>query len=261
MSETIVRTEFDDDGPLPPGLLVQVAFLSGPLRGKTLKLYKRSTIIGRKKGDIVLNDNAVSGQHAMIGFENGRLFIRDLNSTNGTMLNGGQVWEGFLNSGDEITVGETVMKVEIKQMAASASWADLGLDQAGPAMEPASQEVTQIMKEWEGQDPLSKPLPKGLKLGLQVISGLNAGAKLVVKKRGTLIGRAEGADLELHDMNVSRKHISIEVMGPDRVILKDLRSRNGVFLNDSWVTIGNLKNGDVIRIGNTQIKVFMVVEK
>jgi pSer/pThr/pTyr-binding forkhead associated (FHA) protein len=258
MSETIVRTEFDDDGPLPPGLLVQVSFLSGPLRGKSQKLFKKATMIGRKKGDIVLNDTAVSGEHAMLGFDGGRVFIRDLNSTNGTKLNGGQVWEGFVNSGDEITIGETVMKLEIKQMAASASWADLGLKEAGPDHGPASQEITQPLPEWEGQDPLAKPLPKGVKVGLQVVSGLDAGTKFVVKTRGILIGRELGADLELHDLNISRKHITIEVMAADKVVVKDLRSKNGTFINDRWITVANLKNADIIRIGNTQIKVFLV---
>jgi len=256
MGETIVRTEFDDDGPLPPGLLVELSFLTGPLQGKKEKLFKRSTSIGRKEGDIVLNDNAVSGKHALIGFDGGRIFVQDLGSTNGTMLNGGQVWEAFINSGDEITVGQTVMKVLIKQLAASASWADHGMEDAGPDASPASNEPTQEMEEWKSKDPLDNPLPHGVKIGLQVTMGLDSGLKHLVKKRGTTIGRA-GADLEVHDLNVSRKHATIEVMSPDRIIVKDLRSTNGTFLNEKWITVGNLKNGDIIKIGNTQIKIFL----
>ena len=89
-----------------------------------------------------------------------------------------------------------------------------------------------------------------------MISGLNSGAKLLVKKRGTLIGRA-GADLLLHDLDVSRKQASIGFMSAQRVILKDLRSRNGTFLNDRWISVANLANGEIIRVGNTQIKVFL----
>jgi len=256
MSETIVRTEFDDDGPLPPGLLAQLSFIAGPLQGKVMKLDKRTTTLGRNKGDVILNDNAASGEHAIIGFDGGRFFVRDLNSTNGTMLNGGQVWEGFLNSGDEITAGASVMRIDIKQSASSASWADLGMEDAPPDAMETSGDVTQPLPELAGKDPLSGPLPPGVKAGMQVVAGLDSGTKHIIKKRGTLIGRVD-VDLELHDLTISRRHASIEFMSKDRIVVKDLRSKNGTFLNDKWVTIGNLGNGDVIKIGNTLIKIFI----
>lgn len=256
---TVYRTDFDSEGPLPPGLLIQLVFLTGPLQGRTEKLYKRNTYLGRSEGDIVLKDGAASKKHAMIGFEGGRVFVRDLDSTNGTLLNGGRIWEAFVDSGDEITIGETVIRVEIKQMTASASWANLGMEEIPTAGEPASGEITIVSPEREGKDPLSRPLPQGVKAGLQVTAGLDAGLRYVVKKRGTVIGRLN-ADVELHDMNVSRKHASIEFMSEDRVILKDLRSANGTFLNDRWTSVANLSNGDVIRVGNTYITFYLTIK-
>lgn len=256
---TQFRTEYDDAGPLPPGLLIQLTFLAGPLQGKVEKLYKRNTYLGRSEGDIVLKDNAASKKHALIGFEGGRVFVRDLDSTNGTLLNGGRVWEAFVNSLDEITIGETVIKVEIKQVSASASWANLGMEETPTAGEPASGEITVVPTDRDSTDPLGKPLPKGVKGGLQVSSGLDAGLRHVIKKRGTVIGRV-GADFELHDLSVSRKHASIEFMSEDRVILKDLRSGNGTFLNDRWTSVANLGNGDVIKVGNTVITFYLSVK-
>jgi len=254
---TIIRDEYSEEGPLPPGILIQLSFVAGPQQGQSEKLFKTRTVLGRSKGDIILKDTAASGQHAEIVFEGGRFIIRDLSSTNGTFLNGGQVWDSYLNNDDEITIGNSVIRVTLKQMAKSASWADLGMDESSPqAQSEDDNEVTNINAEWEAEDPLAKPLPPGAKAGLQVISGLDSGHKLLVKKRATLIGRA-GADLILHDLDVSRKHACIEFMSPQRVIIKDLRSRNGTFLNDRWTSIANIANGDIIRVGNTQIKVFL----
>jgi len=251
----MIRNEFSEEGPLPPGLLVQITFLSGPLEGKSMNLLKRKNIVGRSKGEIALQDNAVSGEHAEIGFEDGRLYIQDLNSTNGTLLNGGQIYEAFINSGDEVTCGGSVFRVDIKQSAQSASWASLGGEAAEEAPEVDESEVTQLMPERDGKDPLEGQLPAGAKAGLQVLSGPDSGKKYILKKRGVVVGRS--GDLQLSDPNVSRKHASIEFMSANRVILKDLRSTNGTFLNDKWVSVSNLSNGDMIKVGNSTIKFFL----
>lgn len=253
--KTMIRSEFSEDGPLPPGLLVEVTFLSGPLEGKSMKLHKRKNTVGRNKGDIVLQDNAVSGEHAEIGFEDGRLYIQDFNSTNGTLLNGGQVFEAFINSGDEITCGGTVFRVDVKQSAQSASWASLGAEESEQEQEVDENETTQLLEEREGKDPLEGQLPAGAKAGIQVTAGPDSGKKYILKKRGVVVGRS--GDLQLSDPSVSRKHASIEFMSATRVIVKDLRSTNGIFLNDKWASVSNLSNGDMIKLGNTTIKFFL----
>ena len=61
-------------------------------RGADVREYpltKQMTTIGRLgKNDVVLNDSQVSREHARIERRNGILYITDLNSTNGTILNG-----------------------------------------------------------------------------------------------------------------------------------------------------------------------------
>jgi ABC transport system ATP-binding/permease protein len=254
-ARTMVRSEFSDDGPLPPGLLIQLKFLSGPKAGTEEKLYKRNTVMGRSEGDIHLNDNASSRKHASIIYDDGHFSITDLGSTNGTSLNGAGVFEAYLNHNDEITIGETVIRVEIQQLSKSASWAYQDTaDAPGAGQESEDNETTNV--QLDRKDPLGGALAPGMKIGLQVSEGLDNGLKLLCEKRGTLIGRGT-ADFALHDLDVSRKHACIEVMGPDRVIIKDLRSKNGTFLNGKWTTVGNLKHGDTIKIGKTIIKVFL----
>ena len=61
--------------------------------------------------DLVLDDSFCSGLHAFIFWENHRLFIQDLESTNGTLVNGVSVSKTELKSGFQITVGATEMEV------------------------------------------------------------------------------------------------------------------------------------------------------
>jgi len=252
---TIVRDEFSEDGPLPPGLLLKLSFIAGPYQGKSLNVTKRKMTIGRSSGEIVLNDTAVSKEHALIFFEGGRFLVRDLKSTNGTYLNGGQVWESYITTNDEITVGNSVIKVEVKQTAASASWADLGMDQEGAA--PAEDaDITNVQPEREGKDPLMQALFPDVKAAVQVVEGVDAGKSHIFKARGIIVGRGK-VDLELNDMDVSRKHASIEFMTKERVIIKDLRSKNGTFVNDRWTSVANLANADVIKIGKTTIHFYV----
>ena len=65
--------------------------------------------IGRMKGNtIALDDSSVSLSHAKITRLNGEFFLKDLNSTNGTMLNGQSINEARLRDGDQVKIGEVI---------------------------------------------------------------------------------------------------------------------------------------------------------
>jgi len=90
----------------------QQAFLifeKGSLQGKKVPIIKASTIIGRggrnTQCDIVLPERQVSRQHAEIYVDQGRYYLRDLGSKNGTYLNG-QSLQGAveISDNDEIQI-------------------------------------------------------------------------------------------------------------------------------------------------------------
>ena len=67
---------------------------------------------------IPVTDKYVSRRHARIFYRDGSWFIEDLNSSNGTLVNGENIkGKGAvkLNDGDEIIVGSTVIKVEMEE--------------------------------------------------------------------------------------------------------------------------------------------------
>jgi pSer/pThr/pTyr-binding forkhead associated (FHA) protein len=72
--------------------------------------------------------------------------------------------------------------------------------------------------------------------------------------RLVVVGRDPSCDLVLHDVKCSRRHAVLEA-GPDGITIRDSGSANGVFLNDQKVERAPLKVGDVVRLGDSVIKV------
>jgi hypothetical protein len=82
--------------------------------------------------------------------------------------------------------------------------------------------------------------------------------KFLFTKNHVSIGRA-GSDITVDDPLVSRKHAEIERVN-DQVILKDLGSTNGTFVNKEKVTVHILKDSDVVRVGNSAMRVGIVMK-
>ena len=90
---------------------------SGPRAGKEFRLGE-ITSIGRDamQNDIAIDDEAVSRQHARVKLEDGQFVLYDLASTNGTFVNGEQIYRHVLADGDRITIGETeFIFMEVKE--------------------------------------------------------------------------------------------------------------------------------------------------
>lgn len=72
----------------------------------------RSLRIGRGSGcDLVLADDSVSRRHAEIALRGGICAVRDLGSCNGTYVNGRPITRARLRRGDELQLGETVLRL------------------------------------------------------------------------------------------------------------------------------------------------------
>ena len=87
-----------------PRLLV----LSGPLKDSTIPLAEGEITIGREASNgIAIVDPSVSRKHCLIGWQDGRFRVRDLDSRNGTLVNGIGIEEQWLQHGDEIAAGDS----------------------------------------------------------------------------------------------------------------------------------------------------------
>ena len=88
-----------------PRLLV----LSGPLKDSTIPLSEGEVTIGREASNgIAVTDPSVSRKHCLLSAQDGRFRVRDLDSRNGTLVNGAAaVGEQWLQHGDEIVAGDS----------------------------------------------------------------------------------------------------------------------------------------------------------
>ena len=96
-----------EPAPPPPSLLF-LQRLSGKGGERSIKIVDGvEYVVGRSPGaDVVVNDSRCSGRHAVISRRGGRCVIRDLESANGTFVNGDRVREAELRPGDRLSVGQ-----------------------------------------------------------------------------------------------------------------------------------------------------------
>ncbi|MGH7221914.1 MAG: protein kinase domain-containing protein [Gemmataceae bacterium] len=89
---------------------------------------------------------------------------------------------------------------------------------------------------------------------LEVIAGADLGRVFPLSPNEPLvIGRGRQTVTRLNDLRISRVHCQIEYRGGD-VVLKDLNSVGGTFVNNQAITEHVLEPGDIIRIGETRMR-------
>ncbi len=121
---------------------VTIQVLDGVDKGRVFRNLGTPVTIGREEGNIVrLNDERVSRFHAKVQQDQDDLILTDLESTNGTKVNGNVVQIRRLRLGDCITVGRSVLLVgsneeiaaKMATLAANVSKGSAGNLAAGPA--------------------------------------------------------------------------------------------------------------------------------
>ncbi len=175
-------------------------------------------VIGRsRQSDIVLPSESVSRSHARALVEAGRLYMEDLGSSNGIWLDGDRV-EGRVEVGDGsvVRVGDFLLRIR-----------------GGKGSSESSTVYARLI-------------------------GCSPGAMdqtLDVVAPTTLVGRGRDCGLVLVDPSVSRVHSRLRVR-PDGVILvEDVASANGLFVNETRVKVWQLSAGDRVRFGNVEFLV------
>ena len=78
---------------------------------KEVQITKDKTTLGRRPyNDIVIDNLAVSGEHAVLQMVGADVFIEDLNSTNGTYINGKAIKKQLLTHNDTVEIGKYKIK-------------------------------------------------------------------------------------------------------------------------------------------------------
>ncbi len=184
-------------------------------------LGQNPVVIGRSSScTIPVRDERASREHCRIEHDQGKWFVVDLNSSNGTLLDGVRITRQELRDGAVIQIGHARVVFS------------LGAEEAAPV-------ATATLP----------PLPAGIVL--RAVGGPCDGQTFAISKSVTRIGRNRKNDIVLEDGAVSKRHaeIVVDVKGTARII--DQNSRNGVKVNGVRVRERDLDNGDQIAIGKT----------
>ena len=138
---------------------------------KEIALAKERMSIGRKPAnDIQIDNLAISGEHAAVVTILNDSFLEDLNSTNGTLVNGQPAKKHFLKNGDVIELGKYKLKYVVEQTATPTADDAAVAAPAGPSS-PAAPYAALVCG------------------AVQVLNGANAGRQLELTKTLTTLGK------------------------------------------------------------------------
>lgn len=238
-----------------PGAFLKV--VSGSHQGLNVALNPNEPlIIGRKRGDLLLDDPLVSSTHAQLVPRDDGWVLQDLGSTNGTMVDGRLVREVVLKAGAEISIGQSRLVLFV------------GADDEPAPPERATMELAWLLDEelvelrgspdrtGSAVDVIDQDLrlPPGLQATVEVVAGAADVGKVFRFQRGNVtIGRKAG-EVPLNDTEVSRRHAVIEVFGREMIFLRDLGSTNGTYHNGRRVSVAGVRAGDTIGVGKTVLR-------
>jgi hypothetical protein len=208
---------------------------------KEVQITKDKTTLGRRPyNDIVIDNLAVSGEHAVLQMVGTDVFIEDLNSTNGTYINGKAVKKQLLAHNDTVEVGKYKIKFMVED----------GTDY----------EKTMIMKP--GQMAPGAGYSSGRASGFGGLSGASGGAGASVGPATIRVmnGAAAGREVVLTKVVTTVGKPGVQVASitkrPTGYVLAHVEGAARPTVN-STPLVGetvSLKNGDVIELAGTQMQ-------
>jgi len=201
---------------------------------KEVQLTKERTTLGRRPyNDIVIDNLAVSGEHAVIHMAGHEVEIEDLGSTNGTYVNAKAVKRQELRNGDTVEVGKYKIRffheAEGQNFEKTMLFKPGMVPPIGSASRPASLAPT--------------PAPAPISAVIRVMSGAAAGREVSLQKVVTTIGKPGVAVA-----SITKRHhgfVLAHVEGPDMPML------NGAAIGASPVP---LKHGDMLQLAGTEMQ-------
>ena len=206
-----------------------------------------SVCIGRDADcDITLEHELISRRHVTLQLVSGGVSVEDMNSANGTYLNGRRVHNGHAYSGDELLVEPFAIFIEGPQPDLQEAGAD-ARTMLKDELEPPVTNATEI-------------LGPGLSTAyLHDQSQVLTNGPVILRGAPMVLGRAESCDVVLPDASVSKVHADLIPDGRTWKLM-DKNSSNGVFLNNKRVDAATLKEGDIIALGRVALRFSLLPE-
>lgn len=201
---------------------------------KEVQLTKERTTLGRRPyNDIVIDNLAVSGEHAVLHMVGHDVEIEDLGSTNGTYVNAKAVKRQELRNGDTVEVGK--YKIRFLQDAEGQNFEKTMIFKPGMVLPPA------MPRPAPAAAPAAAAAP--LHAVIKVMSGAAAGREVALTKVVTTIGKPGLAVASITRRN--NGFVLAHVEGPDMPL------HNGQRIGGTPVP---LHNGDRLELAGTEMQ-------
>lgn len=176
----------------------------------TEKLY---CIGSASDNQLVIDDASVNALHAKIFAEDEKYVLKDNNSTSGCFVNGQRITQKEILPGDILRFGAIELIV----------------------LDP---------RKLHEQDDADQSAPWRL---VSDSSWLPGKTFIIMPDRAVTIGRTDQCDITIPGTHLSRRHTELRIQG-SKLLVKDLGSSNGTFLNDKQITEATAENGDRLRL-------------
>lgn len=126
--------------------MAKLVILNQGMTGRTFELQIERTTVGRVEDNTFqIADASVSSHHAEILLRGSDIVIRDLNSTNGTFINGEKISEVALKSGQTLRFGQVELKIDDGQPASAPAPVSAAPAPAAAAPKKQSEGATMVM--------------------------------------------------------------------------------------------------------------------
>lgn len=207
---------------------------------KEVQITKDKTTLGRRPyNDIVIDNLAVSGEHAVLQMVGADVFIEDLNSTNGTYINGKAIKKQLLAHNDTVEIGKYKIKYLVEEGNEYEKTMIVRPGTSGAAVSPSyAQTAPAPVSSFGNLGPASSGTAS-----IKVLNGAAAGREVTLTKVVTTVGKP-GVQVA----SITKRpggYVLAHVEGGSRPTV------NGVPLVGDSVP---LKNGDVIELAGTQMQ-------
>ena len=205
---------------------------------REVQVTKDRTSVGRRPyNDVVIDNLAVSGEHAVLQMSGNEVYLEDLNSTNGTFVNGKAIKKQLLNDSDMVEIGK--YKIKYVNEAASSSGA---VDKAIMSLSRPV-ELSAAATGPAAFMPALGEAGSGGAAAIKVLSGAAAGREVALVKVVTTIGKPGVAVAAI----TKRPHgfVVVHVEGNSKPTL------NGIRIDVEPVL---LSHGDVLELAGTKMQ-------
>jgi pSer/pThr/pTyr-binding forkhead associated (FHA) protein len=185
--------------------------------------------LGRGESNAIrLTDRNISRTHSILKKTGLAWFLKDLQSYNGTFVNGVRVvGEQALSTGDVVQIGDYRL-----ELIDDATLPVATVPGAPPAPAPAHQRPNRLV----------------------VVVGPVPGAEFPLDKESFTIGRSEEATISVNHSSVSRVHAELIPIGNGRFEIVDKASANGIRINGVELKRGILEAGDALELGDVRMR-------